>query len=101
MFSMPRSYPGRRAASVGSGTMRSAFFGNADQSLPGHFALQNPTMLRVRLNGEALARPGTMVACQGKVDVTFEGAPLAPPPAPADEPGGLAGRFKRRPTAPP
>lgn len=58
--------------------MRSAFFGNLDQSLPGDFALQNPTMLRVRLKGELLARPGTMVACQGKVDVDLPGAPPYP-----------------------
>lgn len=81
--------------------MRSAFFGNTDQRLPGHFALQNPTMLRVRLNGEVLARPGTMVACQGKVDVEFEGAPLAPPPPQQEEPGGIGGIFKRKPQAPP
>lgn len=59
--------------------MRSSFFGNLDQrQLPGHFALQNSKILRVRLNGEVLARPGTMIACQGQVDVEEGVAPARP-----------------------
>ncbi|MGK5551957.1 AIM24 family protein [Actinomadura kijaniata] len=56
--------------------MRSAFFGNLDagQQLPGHFALQNPRMLRVHLNGEVVARQGSMVAFQGQMDFEYQGA---------------------------
>ncbi|GLZ14769.1 hypothetical protein Acsp04_50040 [Actinomadura sp. NBRC 104425] len=56
--------------------MRSAFFGNMDQGqqLPGHFALQNSKMLRVHLNGDVLARQGSMVAFQGQMDFDYEGA---------------------------
>ncbi|MEU8204655.1 AIM24 family protein [Streptosporangium sp. NPDC049046] len=55
--------------------MRSSFFGNLDQDrFPGHFALQNAKMLRVRLNGEVLARQGSMVAFQGQMDFDYEGA---------------------------
>ncbi|MFC4063242.1 AIM24 family protein [Planomonospora corallina] len=54
--------------------MRSSFFGNLDQGqVPGHFALQNPKMLRVQLNGEVLARQGSMVAFQGQMDFDYEG----------------------------
>ncbi|MEU8385880.1 AIM24 family protein [Streptosporangium sp. NPDC048865] len=55
--------------------MRGSFFGNLDQDrLPGHFALQNAKMLRVRLGGEVLARQGAMVAFQGRMDFDYEGA---------------------------
>jgi uncharacterized protein (AIM24 family) len=55
--------------------MRSSFFGNMEQQqLPGHFVLQNSKMLRVHLNGEMLARQGSMVAFQGKVDFEYEGS---------------------------
>ncbi|GAA2900613.1 hypothetical protein GCM10010517_66270 [Streptosporangium fragile] len=55
--------------------MRSSFFGNLDQgATPGHFALQNSKMLRVQLNGEVLARQGSMVAFQGQMDFDYEGA---------------------------
>jgi uncharacterized protein (AIM24 family) len=56
--------------------MRSSFFGNMEQGqqLPGHFALQNSKMLRVHLNGEVLARQGSMVAFQGQMDFSYEGA---------------------------
>ena len=55
--------------------MRSSFFGNLDQGqLPGHFALQNSKMLRVQLNGDVLARQGSMVAFQGQMDFDYEGA---------------------------
>ncbi|WP_031170764.1 AIM24 family protein [Streptosporangium roseum] len=55
--------------------MRSSFFGNLDQGqFPGHFALQTPKMLRVQLNGEVLARQGSMVAFQGQMDFDYEGS---------------------------
>lgn len=55
--------------------MRSPFFGNMEQAqLPGHFALQNPRMLRVHLNGDVLARQGSMVAFQGQMDFDYEGS---------------------------
>ncbi|GAA4221042.1 uncharacterized protein (AIM24 family) [Streptosporangium album] len=55
--------------------MRSPFFGNMDQGqVPGHFVLQNPKMLRVQLNGEVLARQGSMVAFQGQMDFDYEGS---------------------------
>ncbi|MBF6171448.1 AIM24 family protein [Nocardia blacklockiae] len=55
--------------------MRSSFFGNLDQGqLPGHFALQNSKMLRVQLNGDVLAKQGSMVAFQGQMDFDYEGA---------------------------
>ncbi len=55
--------------------MRSSLFGHdmAGQA-PGHFTLQNPRMLRVLLNGEMLARQGSMVAYQGQVDFAYQGA---------------------------
>ncbi|MFJ1458199.1 AIM24 family protein [Nocardia wallacei] len=55
--------------------MRSSFFGNLDQGqLPGHFALQNSKMLRVQVNGDVLAKQGSMVAFQGQMDFDYEGA---------------------------
>ncbi|MQY03377.1 AIM24 family protein [Actinomadura macrotermitis] len=55
--------------------MRSSFFGNMDQEqLPGHFALQNSKMLRVHLNGDVIARQGSMVAFQGQMDFEYQGA---------------------------
>ncbi|GIH90815.1 AIM24 family protein [Planobispora siamensis] len=55
--------------------MLSSFFGNLDQSqAPGHFAQQNSKMLRVQLNGEVLARQGSMVAFQGQMDFDYEGS---------------------------
>ena len=55
--------------------MRSPFFGNMEQGqLPGHFALQNPKMLRIHLNGETLAKQGSMVAFQGQMDFDYEGS---------------------------
>ncbi|WP_425301769.1 AIM24 family protein [Nocardia wallacei] len=44
------------------------------QQLPGHFALQNAKMLRVQLNGDVLAKQGSMVAFQGQMDFDYEGA---------------------------
>ncbi|GIH99762.1 AIM24 family protein [Planobispora takensis] len=55
--------------------MLSSFFGNLDQGqAPGHFAQQNNKMLRVQLNGEVLARQGSMVAFQGQMDFDYEGS---------------------------
>jgi uncharacterized protein (AIM24 family) len=54
--------------------MKSPLFGNMDQQLPGHFALQNAKMLRVHLDGETLARQGAMVAFQGAVEFDYEGS---------------------------
>ncbi|WP_433254572.1 AIM24 family protein [Streptosporangium sp. CA-135522] len=55
--------------------MRSSLFGNLEQNqVPGHFALQNSKMLRVQLNGEVLARQGSMVAFQGQMDFDYEGS---------------------------
>ncbi|REE98851.1 AIM24 family protein [Thermomonospora umbrina] len=55
--------------------MRSSFFGNMEQAqLPGHFALQNTKMLRIHLNGDVLARQGSMVAFQGQMEFDYEGS---------------------------
>ncbi|WP_433327244.1 AIM24 family protein [Spirillospora sp. CA-294931] len=56
--------------------MRSSFFGNMEQGqqLPGHFASQNSKMLRVHLNGDVLARQGSMVAFQGQMEFDYEGS---------------------------
>ena len=56
--------------------MRSELFGgNLEVSTPGEvFALQNPRMLRVALDGEVMARQGSMIAYQGEVDFEFQGA---------------------------
>jgi uncharacterized protein (AIM24 family) len=40
----------------------------------GHFVLENPRLLKIRLDGAALARQGAMVAYQGEIDFDFEGA---------------------------
>ena len=44
-----------------------------DQSTE-RFTLQNPRLLRVRLDGEVMARQGAMVAYQGEVDFAYQGA---------------------------
>ncbi|MDH2425301.1 AIM24 family protein [Sphaerisporangium sp. TRM90804] len=55
--------------------MRSSFFANLDSGqLPGHFVMQNSKMLRVHLRGEVLARQGSMVAFQGKMEFDYEGS---------------------------
>ena len=56
--------------------MRSELFGsNLEVSTPGEvFALQNSRMLRVALDGEVMARQGSMIAYQGEVDFEFQGA---------------------------
>ncbi|XRQ04191.1 AIM24 family protein [Actinomadura welshii] len=70
--------------------MRSQFFGNMDQGqqLPGHFALQNSKMLRIHLNGDVLARQGSMVAFQGQMEFDYEGS------------GGIGKFMKKAWTAP-
>jgi hypothetical protein len=52
------------------------FGGNLEVSTPGEvFALQNSRMLRVALDGEVMARQGSMIAYQGEVDFErIEGA---------------------------
>src|SRR5262245_60488884 len=54
--------------------MKSPLFGNMDQQAPAQFALQNPKILRVHINGQTLARQGAMVAFQGQVDFNYEGS---------------------------
>jgi uncharacterized protein (AIM24 family) len=55
--------------------VRSELFGkNLEASSGEAFALQNPRMLRVALDGEVLARQGSMVAFQGEVDFEYQGA---------------------------
>lgn len=55
--------------------MRSELFGkNLEADAREVFALQNPCMLRVALDGEVMARQGSMVAFQGQVDFEYQGA---------------------------
>ncbi|HEY6590657.1 MAG TPA: AIM24 family protein [Actinomycetota bacterium] len=56
--------------------MRSELFGrNLEASTPGEaFALQNSRMLRVALDGEVMARQGSMIAFQGQVDFEYQGS---------------------------
>jgi uncharacterized protein (AIM24 family) len=55
--------------------VRSELFGSNLEATAGEgFALQNPRMLRVALDGEVLARQGTMVAVQGQVDFEYQGS---------------------------
>ena len=55
--------------------MRSSLFEENLESTSGQgMSLQNPRMLRVRLDGEVLARQGAMVGYQGEVAFAFEGA---------------------------
>jgi uncharacterized protein (AIM24 family) len=64
--------------------MRSDLLSSHQEQQSGdRFALQNPRMLRVRLEGELLARQGSMVAYQGEVDFAYEGA------------GGIGKLFKK------
>ncbi|WP_304455428.1 AIM24 family protein [Nocardiopsis sp. YSL2] len=54
--------------------MRSELFQQArENSRPG-MTLQNHKMLRVGLDGEVLARQGSMVAYQGEIDFSYEGS---------------------------
>ena len=55
--------------------MRSELFGrNLEADSTDAFALQNSRMLRVALDGEVMARQGSMVAFQGQVDFEYQGA---------------------------
>jgi uncharacterized protein (AIM24 family) len=56
--------------------VRSELFGsNLEVSTPGEvFALQNSRMLRVALDGEVMARQGSMIAYQGEVDFEYQGS---------------------------
>ena len=55
--------------------MRSELFGtNLESTTTDRFTLQNPRMLRVALNGEVMARQGSMVAYQGQVDFAYQGS---------------------------
>jgi uncharacterized protein (AIM24 family) len=56
--------------------VRSELFGrNLEASAPGEaFALQNSRMLRVALDGEVMARQGSMIAFQGEVDFEYQGS---------------------------
>ncbi|WP_159943979.1 MULTISPECIES: AIM24 family protein [unclassified Nocardiopsis] len=54
--------------------MRSQLFQQAQETSQPGMHLQNHKMLRVGLNGEFLARQGTMVAYQGQIDFSYEGA---------------------------
>ena len=64
--------------------MRSSLLGaHVEREAPEALSLQNPRMLKVRLDGECLARQGAMVAYQGDVAFAYQGA------------GGL-GKFLKR-----
>ncbi|MGZ4593795.1 MAG: AIM24 family protein [Actinomycetes bacterium] len=55
--------------------MRSQLFGeNMEAATQERFVLQNPRMLRVALNGEVMARQGSMVAYQGQMDFAYQGS---------------------------
>ncbi|NPC98928.1 AIM24 family protein [Nocardioides sp. zg-DK7169] len=55
--------------------MRGELFGtNLESASRDRFTLQNPRMLRVALDGEVMARQGSMVAYQGQVDFAYQGA---------------------------
>jgi uncharacterized protein (AIM24 family) len=64
--------------------MRSDLFGeNLESATSDRFTLQNTRMLRVALDGEVMARQGSMVAYQGEVDFAYQGA------------GGMGKLFKK------
>jgi uncharacterized protein (AIM24 family) len=55
--------------------MRSTLFdAHLEVDDAGGMTLQNPRLVKVRLDGELLARQGAMVAYQGAVEFAFEGA---------------------------
>ena len=55
--------------------MRSNLFGeNLEADTTETMSLQNPRLLKVRLNGEVLARQGAMVAYQGQIEFAYEGS---------------------------
>jgi uncharacterized protein (AIM24 family) len=64
--------------------MRSNLFSaNVELEAGDAMSLQNPRLLKVRLNGDLLARQGAMVAYQGAIEFAYEGA------------GGLGKLFKK------
>lgn len=64
--------------------MRSDLFGtNLEAATTDRFTLQNTRMLRVALDGEVMARQGSMVAYQGEVDFAYQGS------------GGMGKLFKK------
>lgn len=54
--------------------MRSELFSNVETTTTETFTLQNSKLLRVRLNGDVMARQGSMVAYQGQMDFSYEGS---------------------------
>ncbi len=55
--------------------MRSEMFGNyLENQTQDRFSLQNPKMLRVAMNGDLMARQGSMVAYQGNIDFDYQGS---------------------------
>ena len=54
--------------------MRSELFQQARETRQPGMQLQNHKMLRVGLNGEFFARQGSMVAYQGNIDFSYQGA---------------------------
>jgi len=55
--------------------MRSSLFGeNLESATQERLSLQKPRMLRVALNGEVMARQGSMVAYQGQMDFAYQGS---------------------------
>jgi uncharacterized protein (AIM24 family) len=55
--------------------MRSALFDqNLETQTQDTFSLQNSKLLKVRLNGDVMARQGSMVAYQGQVDFDYQGS---------------------------
>jgi hypothetical protein len=54
--------------------MRSELFGvNLEAGTRDRFALQNPRLLRIALDGEVMARQGSMVAYQGGAGLRLPG----------------------------
>jgi uncharacterized protein (AIM24 family) len=55
--------------------MRSELFGaNLEAGTQDRLALQNPRLLRIGLDGEVMARQGSMVAYQGQLDFAYQGS---------------------------
>jgi uncharacterized protein (AIM24 family) len=56
--------------------MRSLLLGTHAENVPEGepFALENPRLLRVALDGELMARQGSMVAYQGEIDFAYQGS---------------------------
>lgn len=55
--------------------MRSNLFGeNVETETADLFTLQNSKMLKVKLNGEVMARQGSMVAYQGAINFDYQGS---------------------------